>query len=237
MMNAIALDDERPALDVIQAFCDRLDSVDLIKTFTRTGEARLYLASNPVDLLFLDINMPNESGLAFAQFIPQPTLVVFTTAYGEFAAESYEVEAVDYLLKPFTFERFTRSIQRVQTRWQALRQPITSSPDSAEPACLYVRVDYGLVKITVADIQFVEGLDNYLKIHRRTGQPLVVRLTMKAILNKLPTGNFVRIHRSFIVALDKIESIRNKMILIGEEELPIGSSYEKDFLSRFTRQT
>ncbi|QKZ15681.1 response regulator transcription factor [Spirosoma sp. KUDC1026] len=234
-MTAIALDDESPALDIIQAFCGRVDGIDLLKTFTRTGEAKLYLESNPVDLIFLDINMPRESGLAFARSVPSQTLVIFTTAYSEFAAESYEVEAVDYLLKPFTMERFEKSIQRAQARWQTLRQTGVDRSDEAEPACLYFRVDYGLVKIMVADILFVEGLDNYLKIHRSKGHPLVVRLTMKAMLDKLPATNFVRIHRSFIVALDKIESIRSKMVFIGADELPIGSSYEKEFFSRFTR--
>lgn len=231
-MKAIALDDERPALDVIDAFCSRIESVELVKTFTRTGEARLYLEANPVDLIFLDINMPKESGLVFSRAITQPTLVIFTTAYSEFAVESYEVDAVDYLLKPFTFERFSQAVQRAQTRWRALRQT-TEGLEGGEPAHLFFRVDYGLVKVTVADILFIEGLDNYLKIHLREGRPLVVRLTMKAVLDKLPPGHFIRVHRSYIVAVDKIQAVRNKMILIGEEEIPVGSSYEKDFFTLF----
>lgn len=229
MITAIALDDERPALDIIQTFCDRIDSIDLVKTFTRTGEARQYMAANPVDLIFLDINMPHESGLSFSQSVPPQTLVIFTTAYSEFAVESYEREAVDYLLKPVSFERFAKSVQRAQTRWQAM-QPAT---DKAELAHLYVRVDYGLVRIMVADIQYIEGLDNYLKIHRLTGKPVVVRLTMKAILDKLPVGQFVRVHRSYIVAFDKIQGVRNKMVLMAEVEVPIGSSYETEFFARF----
>jgi DNA-binding LytR/AlgR family response regulator len=235
MMQAIALDDERPALDVIQAFCARIEAVDLQKTFTRTGEARLYLESYPVDLVFLDINMPQESGLVFAKSIPQHTLVVFTTAYSEFAADSYEVEAVDYLLKPFPFDRFSRAVQRAQVRWQTLRQSTADASAGLEQPYLYFRADYGLVKVVIADILFIEGLDNYLKIHRRAEHPLVLRLTMKAMLEKLPATAFVRIHRSYIVALDRIESIRNKMIVIGDDELPIGSSYEKDFFNRFIR--
>ncbi len=235
MMQAIALDDERPALDVIQAFCERIEAVDLQKTFTRTGEARLYLENYPVDLVFLDINMPQESGLVFAKAIPQQTLVVFTTAYSEFAADSYEVEAVDYLLKPFTFDRFSRAVQRAQSRWQTLRQSTADAAAGPEQSYLYFRADYGLVKVVIADILFIEGLDNYLKIHRRAEHPLVLRLTMKAMLEKLPASAFVRIHRSYIVALDRIESIRNKMIVISDDELPIGSSYEKDFFSRFIR--
>ncbi|WP_332369287.1 LytTR family DNA-binding domain-containing protein [Spirosoma telluris] len=233
MMKAIALDDERPALDIIEAFCSRIDSVDLVKTFTRTGEAHFYLEKNPVDLIFLDINMPKESGLAFFKSITQQTLVIFTTAYSEYALESYDVEAVDYLLKPYTFDRFTKAMQRAQTRWRTIQQ--THSPQASEQAHLFFRADYGLVKVTVSDILFIEGLDNYLKIHLREGQPIVLRLTLKAILEKLPADKFIRVHRSFIVAIDKIQSIRGRMILMDEEEIPIGSSYEKDFFSVFMK--
>lgn len=232
-MRAIALDDERPALDVIEAFCNRIDFVDLVKTFTRTGEARLYLEANPVDLIFLDINMPRESGLDFSRAIPQQTLVIFTTAYSEYALESYEVEAVDYLLKPYTFDRFTKALQRAQNRWRTRRQ--TESQAEAEPKQLFFRADYGLVKVTVVDIMFIEGLDNYLKIHVRDSPPIVLRLTLKAMLDELPAGKFIRVHRSFIVAFDKIQSIRSKTILIADEEIPIGSSYEKEFFSLFMK--
>ncbi len=233
-MNAIALDDERPALDIIDAFCRRIDSVDLVHLFTRTGEARLYLETNPVDLIFLDINMPRESGLAFFKSITQQTLVIFTTAYSEYAVESYNVEAVDYLLKPYTFERFSKAVQRAHERWLAQRQGSREAPKNQEPSSLYFRVDHGLVKVMVADIVFIEGLDNYLKIHLSKGQPLVLRLTLKAMLDKLPTKNFVRVHRSYIIAIDRIKAIRNGMILIDEEEIPIGSSYEKEFYTLFT---
>jgi two-component system LytT family response regulator len=232
-MKAIALDDERPALDVIEAFCHRIDFVDLVKTFTRTGEARLYLETNPVDLIFLDINMPKESGLAFFKSINQQTLVVFTTANSEYALESYDVEAVDYLLKPYTFDRFSKAMQRAHARWRVLQQ--TDSLEETEPKQLFFRADYGLVKVTVSEIIFIEGLDNYLKIHLLDSPPLVLRLTMKAMLDKLPATKFIRVHRSFIVAVDKIQSIRGRMILIGEEEIPIGSSYEKDFFSLFMK--
>ncbi|GAB3945264.1 LytTR family DNA-binding domain-containing protein [Spirosoma harenae] len=233
MMKAIALDDERPALDIIESFCSRVDQVELLKTFTRTGEARLYLEANPVDLIFLDINMPKESGLDFFRSIAQQTLVVFTTAYSEFALESYDLEAVDYLLKPYTFDRFVKAIGRAHTRWRALRQ--TVGDEGTELTQLFFRADYGLVKVTVADILFIEGLDNYLKVHLHKGHPLVLRLTLKAMLEKLPTDKFIRVHRSFIVAIDKIQAIRGKMILIDDEEIPIGSSYEKDFFSLFMK--
>ena len=232
MIKALALDDERPALDVIEAFCSRLETITSLKTFTRTGEARLYMESTPVDLVFLDINMPRESGLEFAKTVERQTAVIFTTAYSEFAVESYEVQAVDYLLKPFTFERFTAAVKKAQDRLQALRQ-IAGNAADGEPAHVFFRVDYGLVRVELNDILFIEGLDNYLKIHIRNGRPLVVRMTMKAMLDKLPQTHFLRVHRSYIVALDKIQGVRSKIISVGEEEIPIGNSYENDFTARF----
>lgn len=235
MIRAIALDDERPALDVIEAFCSRIPVITLAKSFTRTGEARLYMENNPVDLIFLDINMPRESGLEFSRGINQQSMVIFTTAYSEFAAESYEVEAVDYLLKPFTFERFAQAVQKAQARLKSLN---SERAESGESAHLLLRVDYGLVKVALPDILFIEGLDNCLKIHLRgpaggSARALVVRLTMKAMQDKLPADHFVRVHRSYIVPLDKIRTVRNKVILIEDEEIPVGSSYEKEFLDRF----
>lgn len=153
-------------------------------------------------------------------------MIIFTTAYSEFAVESYTLDAVDYLLKPFTFERF---LQAAQKAFDQRRRP------SAEVSQGYLlfRVDYGLVKVHLAQILFIEGLDNYLKIHLSDQKPIVVRLTIKAMLDKLPARGFVRVHRSYIVALGKIQSVRNKLILIEREEIPLGSSYEADFFSAF----
>lgn len=235
MMKAVALDDERPALDVIETFCSRIDSVELVKTFTRTSEAHLYLETNPVDLIFLDINMPKESGLAFCRSLSPQTLVIFTTAYSEFALESYDVDAADYILKPYSFERFQKAVQRAQMRWQMVKptpSPIYNTPESAQ---LLVRADHSLVKVTIADILFVEGMDNYLKIYLRESPPLVLRLTLKALLDKLPTSDFIRVHRSYIVAIDKIQAIRARMILIGDAEIPVGDRYEKEFFSLFMK--
>lgn len=233
MMNAIALDDERPALDVIEAFCAQLDFIDLRKTFTRTSEARYYLEENPVDLLFLDINMPAESGMDFYKSISQKTLVVFTTAYSEYAVDSYELQAVDYLLKPFTLARFRQAAQKAQDQYRFLHQSGDGAGEPARQPYLFFRVDYSLVKVAVADILFIEGLDNYLKIHVEGQKPVVVRLTMKAMLDKLPPSEFMRVHRSYIIPIRRIESVRNKLITIGDEEIPLGSSYERDFFERF----
>jgi len=228
MIKAIALDDEPPALEIIDAFCARTALVELVKTFTRTGEAFSYLEKFPVDLIFLDINMPSLSGIEFYRSIPQKAMVIFTTSYSEYAVESYNLNALDYLLKPFTFKRFEQAVTKANEyyRFQHQQEP-------SDDRYLLLRIDYGLVKILLDDILFIEGLDNYLKIHLHEQKPVIVRMTMKALQEKLPSTGFIRVHRSYMVPLARIEAVRNKMIFIGEEEIPIGTSYEESFFSQF----
>ncbi len=232
-MTAIALDDEPPALEVLAAFCQRIDFIDLLQVFSRTGEASRFLEQMPVDILFLDINMPNTTGLEFCQTVPPDTMVIFTTAYSEYAVESYNLNAIDYLLKPFTFKRFLQSVEKAHTNFQ-LRQQATAT--NQPPSQLSLRVDYGTAKIEVADILYIEGWDNYAQIHLASGQKrLVVRMTLKTLLEKLPKKDFIRVHRSFIVPLARIGFVRNKIIHIGDKEIPIGSAFEEGFLGRFGR--
>jgi DNA-binding LytR/AlgR family response regulator len=228
MIKAIALDDEPPALEVIETFCARIDLIELTKTFTKTSEAFSYFEKFPVDLIFLDINMPSISGIEFYKSIPQKAMVIFTTSYSEYAVESYNLNALDYLLKPFTFKRFEQAVQKAHEYLRLTQQQET--PDGRH---LILRVDYSLVKILLDDILFIEGLDNYLKIHLLGQKPIVVRMTMKAIQEKLPPANFIRVHRSHIVSLAHIEAVRNKMIFIAGDEIPIGSSYEENFFGVF----
>ncbi|GAB3012866.1 LytR/AlgR family response regulator transcription factor [Spirosoma pulveris] len=247
MIRAIAVDDEPPALRILTHFCQQAGLIDLRKTFTRTDEALQYIGQFPVDLLFLDINMPSMSGIDFYRAITrinpadnQPMMVIFTTAYGEYAVEGFTLNAVDYLLKPFTFERFVQAANKAADfyRWQ-------QQADTTNEAYVFIRADYTLHKIALADILYIEGLDDYLKIHLRSEQasttkagapkPIVARMTMKSILERLPATNFVRVHRSFIVPLSRIEAVRNKTISVDSREIPIGASYEVDFLKRFGR--
>lgn len=228
MINAIAIDDEQPALEVLEAFCERTELVDLRCTFTQTSAAHRYLEKESVELIFIDINMPAQSGIEFVRQMTQTALIIFTTAHSEHAVESYTLNAVDYLLKPFFFERFLQAVHKAHD--QHTRQ---SAEDSE--GYLLLRVDYSLVKVYLADILFIEGLDNYLKIYVLGQKAVVVRLTIKAMLDKLPTRGFVRVHRSYIVALSKIQSVRNKLILIETEEIPLSSTYESNFFSVFQR--
>lgn len=231
MIKAIALDDEPPALDVLARFCSQTEYIDLVKTFTRSNDALKYLSNYPIDLLFLDINMPSISGLDFKKLVPPATMVIFTTAYSEFAIEGFNLNAVDYLLKPFTLERFLQATAKAKAYFQFLHQS-----ESARQDHILVRVDYSLVKVPLDDIIFIEGLDDYLKIHLANQKPIVTRMTMKSIADKLPQQAFLRVHRSYIVALKKIEAVRNKIIFINGGEIPIGVSYEEKFLSVFGAQ-
>lgn len=225
MIKAIAVDDEPPALEILENYCRRTEKVELMKVFTSTSKALEYLEQFSVDLIFLDINMPSVSGLEFAKRIPQQSMVIFTTSYTEYAVESYSLNAVDYLLKPYTFARFQQAIEKAEA--------VQRFQQNERQQYLILRVDYSLIRIALPDILFIEGLDNYLKVHVRNQSPIVVRMTMKALQEKLPENEFVRVHRSYIVAIGKINSIRNKMIFIGEEEIPLGTSHEKAFYALF----
>ncbi len=228
MIKAIALDDEPPALDIIESFCCLTDYIDLVKTFTSDKEATKYLSSFPVDLLFLDINMPSVSGLDFKKRLDFNTMVIFTTAYSEFAVEGFNLNAVDYLLKPYTAERFQQATEKAKAYYQVLHQNT-----QAKSAYIVIRMDFALVKVKLSDILYIEGLSNYLKFHLLQQKPLVSRMTMKAVLEKLPPGDFIRVHRSYIVPMTRIGAVRSKVIFIGNEEIPIGVSYEHKFYEVF----
>ncbi|MES2776280.1 MAG: LytTR family DNA-binding domain-containing protein [Bacteroidota bacterium] len=230
MIKAIALDDEPPALQVIQNFCDRLDYIDLQKTFTRSAEAIKYMENFPVDLLFLDINMPSVNGIDLYKSLVHKPTVIFTTAYSEFAVEGFTLNAIDYLLKPFTWQRFLAAAEKAK-EYTELKKGTSKTGQEY----LFIRVDYSLVKISLSDILFIEGLDDYLKINLQNQKPLVVRMTLKTLLEELPSAGFVRVHRSYIVPLGKIESVRNKTINIAGEEIPVGKSYEENFLANFNK--
>jgi DNA-binding LytR/AlgR family response regulator len=230
MIIAIAVDDEPPALKVVENFCKEVEFIDLVKTFTKPQEAIKYLNKFPADLLFLDIRMPSVSGIQFCKQIPQDTMVIFTTAYSEYAVEGFNLNAVDYLLKPFTYDRFLQAVNKAHDFYKFYHQQ-----ESALQQYMFIRADYSLVKIMLEDILYVEGLDDYLKIYLVDRKPIIARMTMKAMLEKLPVKDFVRVHRSFIVPLKRIERLRNKNLLVAGREIPVGSSYEEDFMRVFRK--
>ncbi|MEC4048684.1 LytTR family DNA-binding domain-containing protein [Flavobacterium sp. SUN046] len=227
MITAIAIDDELPSLEIIEIFCSKLDIIELKKTFLKTNEAKYYIENNPIDLIFLDINMPAKSGIDFYRDLPQDTLVVFTTAYKEYAIQSYDIGAFDYLLKPFSFLRFKTTIDR------ALERKIKFQENNE--SFIYFKADYGLAKVVFKDIIYIEGQDNYVKIYFENQKPLLIRITIKDILQKLPQNNFCRIHRSSVVSLQKITSYRNKTVSLGNISLPIGNTFEDEFVKKLEK--
>jgi DNA-binding LytR/AlgR family response regulator len=219
MIKALAIDDEPLALNVIEAFCAQVDYIDLQKTFEKPNEALKHLNKYPVDLLFLDIHMPALNGIDFYKNIQQNTLVIFCTAHEQYAVEGFNLNALDYLLKPFTFERFKQATDKA-------RDYFASTTNIKSPH-IFVRADYSLQKILLEDVNYIEALDDYLKIHLHQQKTIVARMTMKAMLEKLPAEAFMRVHRSFIVPIKKVESIRNKCIHLLDKQIPIGNSYEE----------
>lgn len=228
MITAIAIDDEPPALKVIENFCAAHECISLQKTFTGTDEALNYLRNFPVDLLFLDIQMPGLNGIDLYKKLEQNTMVIFTTAYSEYAVEGFNLSAVDYLLKPFSKERFGQAVNKANDFYNYLHNNQETASDF-----LFIRADYTLYKIALKDILFIEGLDDYIKFHLDNQKPIVARMTMKSILEKLPEKDFIRVHRSYIVALPRVEQIRNKTILLGEHQISIGQSYEAQVNAKF----
>lgn len=231
MIKTIAVDDEPLALEIIETYCKNFDYLHFEKGFTKTGAALQYLEKNPVSLLFLDINMPSMSGMEFYKSLQHKPMLIFTTSYSEYALESYDLGAIDYLLKPFTLDRFGKASSKAKEMYNL----VNNASIAEKEKYLMLKADYGVVKVILSEILFIEGLDNYLKIHLQNQQPVVIRMTMKTLQEKLPVKDFIRVHRSYIIPFSHIDAVRNKIITIANEEIPIGKSYEDDFLSLFQK--
>jgi DNA-binding LytR/AlgR family response regulator len=228
-IKAIAIDDEPLALEVLESYCADIDFIRLEKTFTQTHEAKKYLQSFATDLIFLDVNMPAISGIDFYKGLGQDIMVIFTTAHAQYALDGFELSAVDFLLKPYAFERFSTAAHKAKDFYDFLHHK-----QAAGARDLFIRSEYSLVKIQLEEIAYIEGLADYLKIHLTNGKVLLPRMTMKGILQKLPAQDFARVHRSFIIPLKRVQSVRNKTVqLVDQVEIPIGVSYEDDFRKVF----
>ena len=190
------------------------------RTFTNTDEARIFLHENPVDLLFLDIQMPDISGMQFYKNLNQKPPVIFTTAYKDFAAEGFNVDAVDYLLKPFEYDRFLKACYKAKEYLDFL------SSQQLQLNSIFVKVNYEIMKINLKDIELIEALDDYIKIYIKPN-PVLTLMTLKSIQEKLPSRDFVRVHRSFIVPIAKIEKFSKTKLWVAGKEIPIGSSYSQ----------
>jgi DNA-binding LytR/AlgR family response regulator len=218
MIKCIAIDDEPLALQVIQEYCQRISFLSLEKVFTNTDEARDYLKNNKIEILFLDIQMPDINGLQFYKSLPTKPIVVFTTAYKDYAVEGFSVDAIDYLLKPFEYDRFLKACYKAKEYAEFL------SSQELQLNSLFVKVNYEIMKINLKDIELIEALDDYIKIYIKPN-PVLTLMTLKSITEKLPSRDFIRVHRSFIVPIHKIEKFSKTKIVVIGKEIPIGSSY------------
>jgi len=228
ILKAIAIDDEPLPLELLQEFCNQTDFISLEKTFTKVSEAQKYLRKFSVDLLFLDIQMPKLSGIEFYKSLEQETMVIFTTAHSQYAIEGFNLNAVDYLLKPFSYERFMLALDKVKAFYE-----YQHNKENADIQNLYVRSEYSLHKIPFTDILFIESFADYLDIHFGDSQKITTRMTLKSVVEKLPPKDFMRVHRSFVVPLKRIEKVNKKTIYISVKEIPVGTNYEDEFFARF----
>lgn len=217
----IAVDDEWPALELIKNYVLQVPELQLMHTFNDAVSAGEFLRKNTVDILFVDINMPDINGIDLVSSLSEKPLIIFTTAYKKFAYDGFELEAVDYLLKPISPDRFKKSVAKAIELLQLRMHPRTTIEES-----VFVRSEYKMIKIELADIDYVEGLEDYIKIHIAGGRPILTLMTMKSFIEKLPADKFLRVHRSYIVALNKIGVVGNKKITLKNGTLlPVSDTY------------
>jgi len=230
MIKCLAIDDEPLALKQLSTYIGKVPYLDLVAGCCSAREASEYLQKGEIDAIFVDISMPDQSGMDFVKSLDHPPLVVFTTAYSEHALESYKVKAVDYLLKPFGLEEFQVAAAKVKEQYD-LRHATDSVSEADKEGTIFFKADYKVVRVDVADIRYVEGMSEYLKIHvSGESSPVIVLLSMKKLEERLPSSMFMRIHRSYIVNLSRIREISRGRVLIDDGvSLPVGDLYKSTF--------
>lgn len=221
MINAIAIDDEKMALDIIINYVEKIPGIELSGTFINPFKAIEYLKENSVDIIFLDINMPDLSGLSFAEYIDVQTKIIFTTAYAEHAVKSYELEAVDFLVKPFSLPRFMKAVNKAEKQ-------IRLSDTENSRKFIFIKSGYDQHKINFNEILFIESSGNYMEFVTAE-KKVLSRLTLKETMELLPAKGFFKVHKSFIVAIEQVESIVNNRVIIADYEIPISQSYREEF--------
>ena len=229
-IKCIAIDDEPVALDIISDYITRIPFLELLYTYRNALQAIEFLQNNQVDLIFLDINMPEINGIEFFKSLNTKPKVIFTTAYSEFAVESYELNAVDYLLKPIPFERFLKAINKIQSS-QATNIKTDSLPKNNSNNSIILKSGSKSYKIKSEKILYIEGSGNYLTFYT-SDKKLMVLMSMNEALSLLPESVFSRIHKSFIVALNHIKVIENHQVHINEVKIPIGKYYKESFFNK-----
>jgi len=221
------IDDELPAINILKSYALKTPDLELVGSHTNALEALSILKEQKVDLLFLDIQMPDITGIEFLQILENPPMVIFTTAYEEYALQGYELDIIDYLVKPIPFPRFIKAVNKAQ-KWYSNNSKEAEIPKAQ---FLLVKADYQTVKIAFEDILYIEGLKDYVKIYT-TKKMVMTRLNLKGIAAKLPTDQFIRVHRSYIIAFAKIGTFQKSHLSIGQKEIPIGNTYQKELFKK-----
>jgi DNA-binding LytR/AlgR family response regulator len=234
MIDYVIIDDEPSAIEVLKFHLNKIPSMSLKASFRDPIEALDYLQQNTVDLIFLDINMPKLSGISFPKLLERPPLIVFTTAYSEYALESYELKAVDYLLKPIAFDRLLQAVMKVK---QVLNQnkpgptASTETPYETNEQTVFIKSGAEFHQLPIQNIKYIESDGNYVTFNTTT-RTIIARYKLSEVLEFLPQQYFVRVHRSFIVALKHIETVKKHCVLIDKKEIPMSSNYRDDFLTK-----
>ena len=224
-MKCVIIDDEPHAIRLLQNYLGRIQGLELQQTFTDAISAGEFLRQSTTDLLLTDIQMPDINGLNLVHSLEHPPMVIFTTAYRNYAVEGFELDAVDYLVKPISFDRFLRAIEKARAR--------TGKPVEQTPASIVIYADYRMIRIPLDDIIYVESVRDYVKIHRKNERPVMTLMTLQRMTELLPAPKFERIHRSFIVSVTHVKSIVNRKVQINASlELPVSDSYSA-FINRW----
>lgn len=225
MIRCIAIDDEPLALELLEDNISKVPYLQLVAGCDNALEAMQVMQKEQVDLLFLDIQMPGLTGLQFIKTMSVKPMIILITAYERYALEGFDLDVTDYLLKPVSFDRFLKACTKAK-ELHDLKYPVKEPSLANDPGYFFVHVDYSLVKITTADIMYIEGLKDYIRINfKSTQKPVVTRMPMKTIEEQLPPSMFLRIHKSFIVGINHITAIRKSSVFIGNIELPVSDGY------------
>lgn len=226
MLKVIIIDDEPLAIELLKGYVLKVPNVKLMEVFTDAVNASAYLRNYKVDLVLLDINMPDINGIELAKSLKNPPMIVFTTAYSEYAVEGFNISALDYLLKPISFDRFLKAIDKAKNLFE-----LKENASVVSDKFVLVKSDYQSLKINTDEILYVEGLDDYIKIYTKSNNVVTLQ-SLKVFLEQLPEQDFARIHRSYIVNVNRITSFSKRHVMLGETELPIGSTYCSMFFDK-----
>lgn len=232
-MNCIIVDDEPLAREAIEMLIDQTENLHWEASFSSAESAAKYLENHTTDLVFLDIQMPGISGIEFAKTIPAETFVIFTTAYSEFALDSYEVDAIDYLIKPVRLERFQKAVKKTEAYRKLFQtKDFQSNIEQISEDFFFVKADRRIFKVYFKEILFIEGLKDYVVLHTEN-QKLITAMNIKTIGDQLPKNDFVRVSKSYIINAKHIDSVDNNTVYIKENEIPIGNVYRDFFFDEF----